>query len=325
MHCPLGKRIQDICAWNAMHGENVSKHRHSWEEWRDLLNAKSHQEKIYNWNGVSYQVLAYILGKCPVKKFTEAVDWAMRQVGLDYTSSKTLAELRAHVRKFLEEQGVDYESKRLSSQAHPKFLLIANWAINHYKKHGNRKLEDVIAYTIKQKGYKFSEEEMKQLLEFVKYLLKRLGIDWEVLSGVKLQKSLPLCIRPENKELSSKTAGRGKSKYAPNLVKAVFAILRGRKKLFGFGRYWPQNNEGWVTCQSLHYDNCKVLFSEKVLFRPVYELIQLGAKAKDIVCEYGILLHKHHGLAVDNESSAWQPTGLAKELKANVCRKYLGL
>jgi hypothetical protein len=28
---------------------------------------------------------------------------------------------------------------------------------------------------------------------------------------------------------------------------------------------------------------------------------------------------------VDSETSTWQPTGLAKELKANVCRKYLGL
>ena len=153
--------------------------------------------------------------------------------------------------------------------------------------------------------------------------------DWEVASGLKtlkFPKPLGRTKEQSKKTLSIFTKIRGnRIKSVRKLWDLVFAILKGRKKRFGFGRYWCSNDEDWITLRSLHWDNCKVLFSEKVLFKPIYELLRLGAKAKDIVCEYGILLHKHHGLAVDNESSAWQPTGLAKELKANVCRKYLGL
>jgi len=324
---PLGNRPEDVQAWNKVYAEDQKppKEDLSWEERRDRYNAKIVQEKTNKWQWVTNMALKYAETDCPVKTFNEVVDWGMKKTGLNYKSSRTKAELRAHVKEEFKNRGVDYNERRLSAKARPLFLLIANFVASHYEKHGNRKLEDVIAWVIEKKGYQFSEEEMAKLLCYVKYLLERISIDWEVLSGVKLQKSLPLCIRKKNKEISSKTAGRGKGKYAPNLVKAVFAILKGRVPWYPFGQKTSRNDPNWVTCKSLHYDNCKVLFSEKALFRPVYELLELGAKVKDIVCEYGILLHKHHGLAVDTEFSVWQPTGLAKELKANVCQKYLGL
>ena len=323
---PLGNRTEDVREWNKVYGDDEStpKEELSWIERRDRYNEARRQKIDYLWLWIANMVIQYAKGDCPVKHLNEAIDWAMRRAGLNYTSSRTLALLRAYVREQLKERGINYNERRISSQTRREFLLIANYVISHYKKHGNRKLEDVIAWVIKLKGYKFSEAEMAKLLCYVKYLLERRGIDWEILSGVKIQKSLPLT-KERNKELRSNTASRGKDKYAPNLVKIAFAILKGRKKLFGFGRYWPQNDEDWITLWSLFWDNCKVVFNERILFRPVYELLELGAKAKDIVNEFGILLHKHHGLAVDAEIEHWQPTGLAKELKENVCRKYLGL
>ena len=324
---PLGNRPEDVREWNDVYGEDPKplKEDLSWIERRDRYNEKIIQERQEKLLYVARMVEKYAEGECPVKSFAAATRHAMKKAGLPCKSRTSQAKTVAYVRAYLKEHGIDYEEKRLDAKTRRKFLHVANSAISHYKKHGNRKIEVVIAWAIKKYGYKFSGEQMQKLLCFVKKLLQSHNIDWEILSGGKNTKCPTLCIRRKNKEIRSKTAGRGKGKYAPNLVKAAFAILRGRKKRFGFGRYWCRNDEDWVTCKSLHYDNCKVIFSEKVLFKPIYELIKLGAKAKDIVCEYGILLHKHHGLAVDSEASTWQPTGLAKELKENVYRKYLGL
>jgi len=324
---PLGNRYEDVCEWNKVYGDDPKplKEDLSWIERRDRYNEKIVQERQEKLLHVARMVMNYAEGECPVKSFAAATRHAMKKAGLPCKSRTSQAKTVAYVRAYLKKHGIDYEEKRLDAKTRREFLHVANSAISHYKKHGNRKLEVVIAWTIKKAGYKFSGEQMQKLLCFVQKLLQSHNIDWEILSGVKNTKCPTLCIRDKNKEIRSKTAGRGKGKYAPNLVKTAFAILRGRKKRFGFGRYWCSNDEDWITLCSLHWDNCKVLFSEKVLFKPIYELLKLGTQVKDIVNEYGILLRKHHGLAVDTETSVWQPTGLAKELKANVCQKYLGL
>ena len=325
---PLGNRPEDVKAWENTHGKQEYKPRLSRKERYRELNIERQQKKKNIYNGVFYQLKAYYKGDNPVKSINDSIDFALKRMGISYGRTSK-AKLRSDMRKRLDEAGIDYMGKSVSKNLFRAFCHINNKAIKYFRLGGKKNIDWIINQAIKQEGYLVKKDQKSALKKLIIHNLGKLGIDWKpasVKDAKKFLKRPQRSIRVKNKYLSYNTENRDNRIKSGKILRALaFAILKGRKKRFGFGMYWCRNDEDWVTLRSLHYDNCKVVFNERILFWPVYELLRLGAKVKDIVTEYGILLRKHHAMAVDSETSVWQATGLAKELKTNVCRKYLGL
>lgn len=93
------------------------------------------------------------------------------------------------------------------------------------------------------------------------------------------------------------------------LQRLAFAILFGYRG--GFGRY--RQDSDWISLRSLHWDNCKIRFCGKTLYRTISDALHRGIDKRLIVATYDRLLRKWHGLATD-AGEVWNPTGLAREL-----------
>jgi len=324
---PLGSRHDDVRAWQKYHKSKEKKEDLTQKEVYERANWKRKYDKKRWWIAAALLAKAYFLSENPIKSLNEVINGAMKILGKKYSSSASMAALRKFVREYLDAEGVVYAGCSISPRSLQVWFQIINNVVSHYLKGGTRKIDAALNFAIEKVGVPIPKNRKTQLKRMLLHILRKRGIDWEVASGLKtlkFPKPLGRTKEQSKKTLSTFTNIRGnRMKSVRKLWDLTFAMLKGRRKRFGFGRYWCRNDEDWITLLSLHWDNCKVLFSEKILCRPIYDLLCLGARREDIVCEYGILLRKHHAMAVDSETSVWQPTGLAKELKANVCRKYL--
>ena len=327
--CPLGNRIEDRRAWDNTHGKPHTVTRLSRKERYEQWNQKRHKEKKKLYDDVFRQLMAYYNGENPINPINKAIKVALARTGRSY-SKTAMWKLRKDMKRRLDEAGIDYKGKSVtSSKILQAFHHINNKVLKHYRLGGNMSLNGIINAAIKTEGYIISKNEKTKLKNMIIHNLEQLGIirNPACQSGSEIfPKGSQRSIIINNKYVSINTVNRGKRiKSAKELWALVNAIMKGRPPWYPFGQKTSRNDEDWVTLKSLHYDNCKVVFNPKLLAWPIYDLLQLGATVKQIVTEYGILLHHYHGVAVDAGISVWQPTKLANDLRVNVCQKYLGL
>jgi len=268
---------------------------------------------------------SYFSGENPIKSINQVIDWAMAKRGKSYKSSASIAALRKYVKAFLDREGINYLGLMVSSLSLQIWWKIINMVVAHYRNGGNRKIDDALNWAIEKVGIKIKKNDKTKLKCMLLLMLKKWGIDWEVASGLESAKfPKPLGPTIEGIKTSSKnnTASRGNGK---NSIKKrwnlVGALMNGRKPWYPFGQKRSRNDEDWVTLLSLHYDNCKIAFRPKLLARTIYNLLLWGAQKEDIICQYGILLHYYHGLAVDTETLVWEPTKLVHDLRKRVFGK----
>ena len=273
----------------------------------------------------------YFLGENPVKTLNKAIDGAMQRLGRSYQSSASMAELRRHVRNYLVRNGIVYTGQFVPARSLQLWWQIINAVISHYLKGGNRHIDAALEFAIKQAGVTIPCQEKTRIKALLLHVLRKRGIDWEVACGLKedfLKKPLGRTIkeikslRKSNTEICAKRT-KSYPKQSKKIWKLVFAMLKGRKPWYPFGQKTSKNDEGWNMLPDCHWDNCKTQYRPKLLAKPIYELLAMGARKEDIICQYGILVRKYHVLAVDLELSSYEPTKLVRELKENVTRKFL--
>lgn len=90
----------------------------------------------------------------------------------------------------------------------------------------------------------------------------------------------------------------------------AFAVIHGYRGQFS--RY--AQSEDWITLKDLHWENCKVRFEARLIFKAVFTALKNGRDKAQIIAKYDQLLRHHHGLATD-QNATWKPTGLKKELE----------
>jgi len=268
---------------------------------------------------------SYFSGENPIKSINQAIDGAMSLLGKSYKSSASMAALRKYVKALLDSEGINYLGLMVSSRSLQIWWKIINMVAKHYRNGGNRKIDDALNWAIEKVGIKINKDDKTKLKRMLLHTLKQRGIDWEVASGLKSEKFLkPLGPTIEGIKTSRKsnTASRGNGK---NSIKKrwnlVGALMNGRKLWYPFGQKRSRNDEDWVTLDSLHWDNCKVAFRPKLLGRTIYNLLTWGAQKEDIICQYDILIHYYHRLAVDTETAVWEPTKLVHDLRKRVFGK----
>jgi hypothetical protein len=108
------------------------------------------------------------------------------------------------------------------------------------------------------------------------------------------------------------------TRQIPEIKRLAFAVIQGRKPVFGFGKSWNCNDPNWQTLKDCHWDNCKILFMPKMLYGTIYEALKKGCKSAEIVSRYDDLLRKWHGIAVDQFAENWLPSGLISELRQDL-------
>lgn len=119
------------------------------------------------------------------------------------------------------------------------------------------------------------------------------------------------------KRLFKSTTASRNTILNPQLQNLTFALIQGRKSREGFGRKWCMNDPTWETLKSVHWENCKIEFSPKLLHGAVYSLLQKGIDKTRIIRQYESLLLKWHGIADDKKATRtnkWTPAGLVCEL-----------
>jgi len=325
---PLGNRRADVEAWNKHHKDSRPKEELTQKEVHERANWRRHYDKKRWWMGVCYLVEAYCLGENPIKSLNEVINGAMKRLGKTYTSSSSMAALREFVREYLERGGINYVGMMVSSRSLQIWWQIINMVGKHYRLGGNRKIDDALNWAIEKVGATLAKNDKTKLKRMLLHMLRQRGIDWEgacLLKTGKFPKPSGRTIEKSRKTLSNITVNRGKGTSSSKRRWGLTgAIMEGRKPRFGFGRYWSRNDEDWITLESLHYDNCKVAFRPKLLARTIYNLLNWGAQKEDIICQYDILLHDYHRLAVDTETAVWEPTKLVNDLRKRVFEK-LGL
>jgi len=267
----------------------------------------------------------YFSGDNPIKSINQAIDGAMSLLGKSYKSSASIASLRKYVKALLDSEGINYLGLMVSSRSLQIWWKIINMVVAHYRKGGNRKIDDALNWAIEKVGVEIKKNDKTKLKLMLLLMLRQRGVDWEVASGLKSEdfpKPLGPTIEGIKTSRKNNTVNRGNGtssiKKRWNLVGA---LMNGRKPWYPFGQKRSRNDDDWVTLLSLHYDNCKVAFRPKLLGRTIYNLLLWGAQKEDIICQYGILLHYYHGLAVDTETAVWEPTKLVHDLRKRVFEK----
>ena len=146
-------------------------------------------------------------------------------------------------------------------------------------------------------------------------MLNRFGVNWD---GRKKQtEHHPLY----KKVTSNKILNTRRGNTIKSIRSLTFALLHGRKKRIFFGRSVSMDEEDWITLKSYHYDNLKVAWKPKLLYRTVYDLLVSGVGLDDIRNEYERLLLREHGVATDKgyTTPSWKPTRLVRDLR----RKFI--
>jgi len=284
-------------------------------------NDRRHFDKIHRSYQVAKQVRYYLEVLKGTKELKDAVLGALENMKAK-RSSYIVRETVKDVRRMFKDWGYEPPDTGLTTQ---KEWEVTRIAASWYRKGWEKTIDYILTKALEQVGANPSPDQKSALKKRLMASLDKFQIPFYSAREADqntFRKSEGRTIGKKKKVKPSNTASRGNGK---NSIKKrwglVGALMNGRKKKFGFGRYWNRNDEDWVTLESLHYDNCKVAFRPKLLGRTIYNLLLWGAQKEDIICQYGILLHHYHGLAVDTETLVWEPTKLVHDLRKRVFEK----
>jgi hypothetical protein len=181
-----------------------------------------------------------------------------------------------------------------------KFYQVAWMVTKYYRLGGQKKLCKSIRWAMNRIGYRLNKNLMGSLTRFVEKILYSTR-----------KKVTPTSFYIKRKRtFNSNTLKR----YTTKVRNLCFALLVGRRPREGFGRLWCQNDKDWVPLSQLHWENCKVIFNERILYRTIYDLLCAGVSVADIRKQYERILLVHHGLAND-KGIQFQCSGIASDLR----------
>jgi len=289
-----------------------------WEERYKRANDRRHFDKIHRSYQVAKQVRYYLEVLKGTKELPDAVRGALRNMKAK-RSPYIVRETVKDVRRMFKEWGYEPPDTGLTTK---KEWEVTRIAASWYRKGWKKTIDYVLTKALKGVGANPSPDQKSALKKRVMASLAKFQIychSTRQADQNTFRKSEGRSIGKKKKVKLSNTASRGK--WIISIVRLANAIIKGRNPLVGCGMKMSRNDEDWVTMKSLHWDNCKVEFRPGILVSTVYDLLRLGARKEDIICQYGILLHYYHALAVDIEADVWQPSKLVNDLRKRVFEK----
>lgn len=110
-----------------------------------------------------------------------------------------------------------------------------------------------------------------------------------------------------SKENNFKTTGK------PVSDKLIFAVIRGRRPSYGFGRWWSRNDPEWTSLYDLHWSGCRVEFSPQHLYKTIKTVLKRNWPVEKIIKRYRELIIIEHGKASDAGVNDWSPSGIVSQ------------